>query len=558
MGALLRWEYLNRSERCTHAAGAIRVGGLREDHAVLLSRLAQAWSALAATRSRIAKRELLAAVLSEAERADIEIAVSYLGGSLRQRRTGLGWRALQQLPPPAEGPTLTLLEVDASFASMAMLSGPGSTSNRARAAEELFSRATEEEQGFLRGLVFGELRQGAQEALVQEGLAEAFAVPVATVRRAAMLLSSTTEAAARLAGGGVAALDAVGLSVGTAIQPMLAASAPDVDEAAAKIGFPALADFKLDGIRVQVHRWNAQGEDQVRIFTRSLDEITPRLPEVVAAVRTLPSAQFVLDGEVLAFRSDGRPESFQVIASRTASGADTEAASRTPLRVSFFDVLHVDGRDLLDAPLVERREALEALVPDELMVPRRVVSDQAGLATAFADAVGGGYEGLVVKRPTALYAAGRREASWIKVKPRHTFDLVVTAVEWGSGRRRGWLSNLHLAARDPDAGRLVMLGKTFKGLTDELLAWQTEHFSALAERRDAHTVHVRPTTVVEIACDGLQISRRYPGGVALRFARVLRYREDKSADEADTIDTVRALLGPPEPSGDPVGDREPA
>ena len=511
---------------------------------MLLSRLANAWSALAATRSRLAKRDLLAEVIGEAGADgadDLEIAVSYLGGSLRQRRTGLGQRSLQELPPAAPTPTLTLTEVDAAFDAMAGLSGPGSVTSRARKAQQLFGRATETEQGLLRGLIFGELRQGALDALVQEGLAQAYGVPVATVRRAAMLLSSTTAAARLLIGGGQAALDAVGLQVGVAIQPMLAAPAADVAEAAAKIGFPAVADFKLDGIRVQVHR----SDDEVHVYTRSLDEITTRLPEVAAEALAVPGRRFVLDGEVLAFRADGRPEAFQVIASRTASGADSAAAQRIPLQVFFFDVLHVDGRDLLDASLAERQRELAALLPERLLVPRRVVADESELQTAFAAAVDGGYEGLVVKRTSAPYAAGRREASWVKIKPRHTLDLVVTAVEWGSGRRRGWLSNLHLAARDPASGGLVMLGKTFKGLTDELLRWQTERFLSLEERRDAHTVHVQPTTVVEIACDGLQISRRYPGGVALRFARVLRYREDKAPDEADTIETVRALLGPP-------------
>ena len=514
---------------------------------MLFDRLADTWSALGATRSRLAKRQLLAAVLADAGPDDIEIAVCYLGGSLRQRRTGLGWRSLREVPPPAAVPTLTLVEVDEAFARMAELSGSGSATARAEQADALFGRATESEQGLLRGLVFGELRQGALDALVQEGLAQAYGVPVSTVRRAAMLLSSTTTAARMLHTGGETALDAVGLQVGIAVQPMLAAPAPDVAEAAAKIGFPAVADFKLDGIRVQVHRWLDDAGDQVRIFTRSLEEITSRLPEVVAAVQALPATRLVLDGEVLAFRADGRPEAFQVIASRTASKADAEVATRTPLRVFFFDLLHVDGRDLLDVPLDERRQALAAVAPESLLVPRREVADEAELAAAFRAAVDGGYEGLVVKGPSAFYAAGRRAASWIKIKPRHTFDLVVTAVEWGSGRRRGWLSNLHLAARDPDTGGLVMLGKTFKGLTDELLIWQTEHFLALEERRDSHIVYVRPSTVVEIACDGLQISRRYPGGVALRFARVLRYREDKVADEADTIATVRTLLGPPDP-----------
>ncbi len=395
----------------------------------------------------------------------------------------------------------------------------------------------------LRGLVFGELRQGALDSLVQDGLAAAYGVPIATVRRAAMLLSSTTAAARLVMTDGQEALERVGLQVGIPIQPMLAASAPDVADAFGRLGTPAVTDVKLDGIRVQVHR----ADDRVHIFTRSLDDITPRLPEVVGAVLALPATSLVLDGEVLALRDDGRPEAFQVIASRTASSTDVAGVSaRTPLRVFFFDLLHLDGRDLLDAPLAERLDAMARLLPTELTVPRRIVTSEAELASAFATAVADGFEGLVVKRPSAPYAAGRREASWIKIKPRHTFDLVVTAVEWGSGRRRGWLSNLHLAARDSEGG-FVMLGKTFKGLTDELLAWQTQHFLDLEERRDSYTVYVEPTTVVEIACDGLQVSRRYPGGVALRFARVLRYREDKTAADADTIDTVRLLLGPPAP-----------
>jgi DNA ligase 1 len=512
---------------------------------VLLSTLAEAWAELSATRSRNAKRAVLAAVLAEAVPDDIAIVVSYLGGSLRQRRTGLGYRSLQSVPAPATSATLSVLEVDAAFARMAELAGVGSASARAGLAEDLFARATRAEQGLLRGLVFGELRQGAQDSLVQDGLAQAYGVPVATVRRAAMLLSSTTAAAQLLIEGGERALEQVGLQIGTPIQPMLAAAAVDVTEAAERIGLPAVADVKLDGIRVQVHRQGAA----VRIFTRSLDEITPRLPEVVAAVQGLPAEAVVLDGEVLALREDGRPEAFQVTAARTASSTDVAGvSSRTPLRVYFFDLLHVDGHDLLDAPLHERHEAMTSLLPPELLVSRRAVTSTDELAGVFTQAVADGYEGLVVKRTSAPYAAGRREASWIKIKPRHTFDLVVTAVEWGSGRRQGWLSNLHLAARDPETGGLVMLGKTFKGLTDDLLAWQTTHFLALEQRRDSYTVYVEPTTVVEIACDGLQVSRRYPGGVALRFARVLRYREDKSAEDADTIETVRMLLGPPEES----------
>ena len=508
---------------------------------MLLSRLTETWTALAATRSRLAKRDLLAAVLREAAADEVEVVVTYLAGSLRQRRTGVGWRTLSDPPPPAAAPELTVAEVDAAFAALAGLAGPGSAAARQQAVRELFGRATATEQDFLRGLVFGELRQGAMEAQVQEGLASAFDVPLPLVRRAAMLTSSTAAAAALLVQGGAAALEAVGLRVGVGVQPMLAASAPDPAAAAERTGLPALVDHKLDGIRVQVHR----SGDEVRVFTRSLDDITARLPEVVALARGLGHQQLVLDGEVLALRGDGSPEAFQVVASQTMSAGATAA----PLQVFFFDVLHVDGADLLDRPLRERVTVLEEVVPAAQRVPRRVAADPDAVAALFADALERGFEGIVVKNLDAGYAAGRRDAAWVKVKPRQTFDLVVTAAEWGHGRRQGWLSNLHLAARDGTGG-LVMLGKTFKGMTDELLAWQTAELLRREVRRSPGTVHVEPTLVVEVACDGAQTSTRYPGGVALRFARVLRYRPDKTAAEADTLQAVRG-------SGRPVaGDEE--
>jgi DNA ligase-1 len=505
---------------------------------MLLQRLADTWAALGATRSRLAKRDLIVGVLADVgDGDDLETVVSYLIGSLRQRRTGVGGRSLVDLPMPADAATLTVSAVHEAFEEISALSGAGSVAARSAAVASLFGRATAAEQEFLRGLVFGELRQGASEAAVQEALAVAYEVPVAAVRRAAMLRSSTVAAAALLHAGGLAALESVGLAVGTAVQPMLAASEPDPAAAVARTGLPALVDAKLDGIRVQVHR----DGDEVRVFTRSLDDITGRLPEVVSAVRALPQTRLVLDGEVLALRDDGRPEVFQAVASRTMSSLDVPAAERRlPLRPFFFDVLHVDGRDFLDVGLRERAAAMEALLPADLVVPRVVAESAEEVETVFADWVGQGFEGVVVKNLDAPYAAGRRSSGWVKLKPRHTFDLVVIAVEWGHGRRQGWLSNLHLAARDPERG-FVMLGKTFKGLTDETLRWQTEHFLGLETRRTRGVVFVEPTTVVEIAIDGLQISTRYPGGVALRFARVLRYRPDKRAEEADLLETVRAL-----------------
>ena len=523
-------------------AGLLEVVALRTATgrmlSMLLSRLAETWNQLSATRSRNAKRDLIAAVLADATPDDIEVVVSYLSGELRQRRTGLGWRSLQSLPPPASTSSLEVSDVDRAFEDIATLSGPGSAGARAGATRDLFARATEAEQNFLRGLIFGDLRQGALESQVQEGLAAAFTVPLASVRRAAMLLSSTSAAARLAITGGGAALDAVTLQVGTAVQPMLAASAPNPEDAVAKTGLPAIVDFKLDGVRVQVHRKGPK----ITIFTRSLDDVTARMPDVVALVADLPSDQMVLDGEVLALNTDGRPELFQVVASRTMSSADVPAAAeRLPLQAFFFDLLRVDDHDLLDQPLTRRIEVMAKILPPSLIVPRAICSDLEEVSTVFSDAVTKGYEGLVVKNPSAPYAAGRRDSAWVKLKPRQTFDLIVIAAEWGHGRRRGWLSNLHLAARDPSNDQLIMLGKTFKGLTDEMLAWQTEQFLAREVRRSAGAVYVEPSLVVEVACDGLQASTRYPGGVALRFARILRYRPDKSAAEADTIDTVKAL-----------------
>ncbi|MGH3361628.1 MAG: ATP-dependent DNA ligase, partial [Nocardioides sp.] len=400
----------------------------------------------------------------------------------------------------------------------------------------LFGRATADEQAWLRGLVTGEVRQGALDALVQEGLAAAAGVPLTAVRRAAMMAGSTTAIAGAALTGGVEALAGFGLEVGRPVSPMLASSAPDVGAALAKAGGGEVAvDTKLDGIRIQVHR----SGDDVLVATRSLDDITARLPEVVAIARALPATSFVLDGEAIALDEDGRPRAFQETASRTAMERGVEV---TPY---FFDVLHLDGADLLDSPGHERAAALERLVPERHRVAR-VVTDNPEVAEEFvAEVLAAGHEGVVVKNLAAPYDAGRRGSAWVKVKPVHTLDLVVLAVEWGSGRRQGWLSNIHLGARDPESGGFVMLGKTFKGMTDAMLAWQTERFTELATSpvdRSSHVVEVRPEQVVEIAFDGVQRSSRYRGGVALRFARVVRYRDDKTAAEADTIDALQEML----------------
>lgn len=511
---------------------------------MLLSEVVETSTAVAATRSRLAKRAALARALRSAPPDEVATVVSYLSGSLRQRRTGIGWAAHEVTAPAAATGTLEVADVDAAFERISALSGAGSRDARRDALAALLRQATAVEQEFLWRLVTEELRQGALDGVMLDAVAEAFDVPVPAVRRVAMLLGSTA-AAAEVAREGQPAVDAVGLVVGVPVRPMLAGTAPHLTAALAKAapgGDDVVVDRKLDGIRIQAHR----DGDVVQLFTRSLDDITDRLPEAVEVVASLPADRVVLDGEAIVLRPDGRPAPFQVTAARTASRVDVaELRSRAPVATVFFDVLHVDGRDLLEQPLRERLHELSALVPKAYRVPAvRVSSTQD--AQAFFDAtIASGHEGVIVKALSSPYDAGRRGSAWMKVKPRHTLDLVVLAAEWGHGRRSGWLSNLHLAARDAADGSCVMLGKTFKGLTDALLTWQTEQLLALEIRRTRSTVFVRPELVVEIAFDGVQTSSRYPGGVALRFARVLRYRDDKTADDADTIETVLALHDAP-------------
>jgi len=512
----------------------------------LLADVAAANLAVAAATGRKAKTVLLAEVLARCDTGELPIVVSWLSGATRQRRTGLGWASLREPPPAAAVAELTVREVDDLLQRAAAASGPGSAATRRALVLELMTRATEAEQSLLTGLVLGEVRQGAQAGLMLEAVAAAAGLPAALVRRATTLSGDLAAVAVAARTGGRGALDAIGLRVGTPLSPMLAASAVDLPTALDRTG-PAAVEAKLDGVRIQVHR---DGED-VAVYTRTLDEITDRLPEVVEAVRALPLRSTVLDGEVIALRADGRPEPFQVTAARAARH-DSPDARRTPLTPVLFDVLHVDGEDLWDAARRRRREVLAALAPPSLLVPQRVVEDPAdeaqsqAAAAFFAEVLAAGHEGVVVKSSSAPYEMGRRGASWVKVKPRHTLDLVVLAAEWGHGRRRGWLSNLHLGARDPDgefgpAGGFVMLGKTFKGLTDAMLTWQTERLQALAVSSDGWTVTVAPHLVVEVAFDGVQTSPRYPTGMALRFARVVAHRPDKPADQADTVAAVRIV-----------------
>jgi DNA ligase-1 len=504
---------------------------------VLLRDLADTSAAVAGTSARLGKVGLLAEALARADPAEAAAAVAFLSGELRQRQIGVGWASLREVPPPADVPSLRVGEVDAIFEEVGRQAGAGSQTARRTLLAALFARATGPEQKFLRQLLVGELRQGALEGVMVDTVAKASGVPVKDVRRAAMLRGDLGLVAAAALAGGAAALAEFRLEVGRPVLPMLAQPADGVDTALAKIGGAAAVEWKLDGARIQVHR---SGSD-VAVYTRSLDDITARVPEVVEAALALPVTAAVLDGEAIALRPDGRPLPFQVTASRVGSKGDPVGLRvATPLSPVLFDLLHLDGADLLDAPGSDRAAALASVVPVDLRVPRVVAGSAADASAAFAAALERGHEGVVVKSLTGPYEAGRRGAGWLKVKPRHTLDLVVLAVERGHGRRTGWLSNLHLGARDP-AGGFVMLGKTFKGLTDEMLRWQTARLGELAVDDSGWVVRVRPELVVEIAFDGVQTSPRYPGGVALRFARVLRYREDKTAAEADTLDTVRAI-----------------
>ncbi|MEV8553375.1 ATP-dependent DNA ligase [Streptomyces glaucescens] len=505
---------------------------------MLLARLAQVSREVAATSARSRKTALLAELFREAQAADVPVVIPYLAGRLPQGRLGIGWKVLGRPVAPAAEPSLTVREVDARLTALGEVSGPGSQAERTRLVGELMGAATQEEQRFLLGLLTGEVRQGALDAVAVEGLAGATGAPPADVRRAVMLAGSLQTVAQALLTEGPPALERFRLTVGRPVLPMLAQSASSVAEAVGKLGVCAVEE-KLDGIRVQVHRDGGT----VRLYTRTLDDITGRLPEVTAAALELRGERFVLDGEVIAFDADGRPRSFQETAGRVGSRVDVAtAAEAVPVSPVFFDALSVDGRDLLDLPFAERHAELARLVPEPMRVRRTVVSGPGGLPAAeefLAETLARGHEGVVVKDLGAPYSAGRRGASWLKVKPVHTLDLVVLAAEWGHGRRTGRLSNLHLGARRED-GSYAMLGKTFKGLTDALLAWQTERLRELAVSDDGHVVTVRPELVVEIAYDGLQRSTRYPAGVTLRFARVVRYREDKRPQDADTVETVLA------------------
>ncbi|QXG76213.1 ATP-dependent DNA ligase [Modestobacter sp. L9-4] len=507
---------------------------------MLLAEVVAASAAVAATRSRTAKAGLIAELLRRAGADEVEPVTSWLAGEPRQGRLGVGWRSLGAAAHTAAGaPALGVAEVDGALTALAATAGPGSAARREAAVGALMTAATADEQRFLVRLLTGELRQGALEGVVLDAVALAADVPAAAVRRAFMLSGRLPETAATALSGGVAALEAVHLQVGRPVRPMLASPGSSLDAALADLGSDVTVEAKLDGARIQVHKDGGV----VRVWTRTLREVTDGVPELAERVRALPCANAVLDGETLALDDDGRPRAFQDTMSRFGSDAADAGVLLSPF---FFDLLHLDGRDLLDEPLSTRLDALAGLLAGEEQAPLRMpgvrspTGEQA--AQVLDDALSAGHEGVVVKALDAPYAAGRRGKAWQKVKPVHTLDLVVLGAEWGYGRRSGRLSNIHLGARDPDGGPPLMVGKTFKGMTDELLDWQTATFPGLARETHEWGVLLRPELVVEIALDGAQRSSRYPGGVALRFARVLRYRPDKDAGDADDLEAVRALL----------------
>jgi DNA ligase-1 len=506
---------------------------------MLLAHLAETSARVAHTQKRGEKRAALAACLLAADTEERGLTALYLSGSVRQPKLGVGFAQLGALRsvPPAAAASLSVLEVDAALEAMSQHRGPGSAARRQAELTALLTRASDPEQRFLQGLLLGELRQGALESLVLDAIAAASNVPSAALRRAQMLVGDLSHVTDVAFSQGAPGLSALLLTLFRPVQPMLAESANDVTAALAQLGRAAI-EYKLDGARVQVHRRG----DEVRVYTRTLNDVTGAVPEVVELIAALPNHELILDGEVIALRRDGTPLPFQETMRRFGRRLEVAALRETlPLSVFFFDCLHCDGRTLLDEPAEERVRVLAQVVPASVQVPRILTSDSA-VAQSFLDAaLSAGHEGVMAKSLDAPYAAGKRGANWLKIKRAHTLDLVVLAAEWGSGRRTGFLSNLHLGALDPSTGGFIMLGKTFKGLTDELLRFQTEALLARETQRDQYTVYVRPELVVEVAFSDIQKSPRYPAGLALRLARVKQYRSDKHAADADTIDTVRAI-----------------
>ena len=505
----------------------------------LLAELVATSNRVAATRSRLAKFRELSQCLRALQGDEIEVGVMYLSGETRQGKIGIGYSVLRHAreTAPATEPSLTLLEVDTALSEMTQLRGAGSANRRRAALDALFKRATADEQDFLMRLMVGELRQGALAGLMVDAIAEASQLPIEEVRRASMYAVQIGLLAKAALTEGIAALHKFQIAVLSPIAPMLAQTAESVEEALTQLGGECAFEWKVDGARVQVHK----SADVIRVFTRSLNDVSAAVPEVIEVVKNIQADTIVLDGETVALEPNGRPKPFQVTMRRFGRKLDVETLrAELPLHVYFFDCLELDGASLADRPARERFEAMDRVLPQSVRIPRIVTTSPVEAQQFYDDVLAQGHEGVMAKALDSAYEAGNRGASWLKIKHIHTLDLVVLAAEWGNGRRTGKLSNLHLGARDPNGG-YVMLGKTFKGMTDAMLEWQTREFLQREASRDSYTVYVRPEIVVEIAFNDIQASSQYPGGFALRFARVKAYRPDKSVDEANTIEDIRAI-----------------
>jgi DNA ligase 1 len=512
----------------------------RKMEPMLLAAVVETSEHVSATSRRLEKTELLASLLHRLDAEEVQIVVAYLSGYTRQGRIGVGYATLRNsTAEPAEVAGLEIREVDRLLTELAAVQGAGSERQRRELLGALFRRATKAEQQFLTGLLLGEIRTGALEGIMLDAVAKASGIPAVQVRRAVMMAGDIATVARTAMEAGVAGLAQYDIQLFRPVQPMLAQPAEDVAEALSELGEAAL-EYKFDGARVQVHR----SGDDVRIFSRALNDVTAAVPEVVEAVRALPARDLILDGEVLSLTPDGRPQPFQVTARRFGRKLDLDRLrTELPLTPFWFDVLYLDGQPLLDEAQSRRFATLSGLTPQDNLVPHLLTADSGRADEFLHSALQQGHEGIMAKAVAASYAAGARGQSWLKIKKAHTLDLVILAAEWGSGRRQGWLSNLHLGARDTEKGGFAMLGKTFKGLTDEMLAWQTEQFLKIEIGRDGHTVFIEPKIVAEIAFNEIQISSRYQSGLALRFARVKRYRADKNAAEADTFQTVQKMAG---------------
>lgn len=506
---------------------------------MLLQELVDTSQRISETTKRLAKIDHLAQLLKRLHPEEVEIATAFLSGRARQGRIGIGWSAIRDAAsPPANRAALEILDVDRAFSKIAGVRGSG---ERIALLRGLLERATEPEQRFLSGLLLGELRQGALEGIMLEAVAKAAGVAVERVRHAAMVAGDIAAIARTVLEKGEAGLDEYGVKLFRPVQPMLAQTAEDVAGALEDLGDAAL-EFKLDGARIQVHK----SGDQVAVFSRALNDVTLAVPEVVEAARALPARDLILDGEVLSLLPDGRPQPFQVTMRRFGRKLDVDRIrAELPLSPFWFDLIYLNGGDLLGETQARRFAALGEIVPGASLMSHTRTSDPEAAREFLEESLSRGHEGIMAKAPDSPYATGARGGSWLKVKQVRSLDLVILAAEWGSGRRKGWLSNLHLGARDVEKGGFAMLGKTFKGLTDEMLAWQTAELLKLEIARDSYTVFVEPKLVVEIAFNEIQTSSRYASGLALRFARVKRYRTDKSAAESDTFQTVRRLAGLP-------------